>query len=385
MNEEASASHYQSTMSTCNYQAWQAARRILCVRLDSLGDVLMTSPAFHALKSLPMQPELTLMTSSGGAAIANLIPDIDHVWCADVAWLKHTPQRASAQAERDLIERLRQARFDGCVIFTVMTQNPLPSAMLGYLADIPLRLAHSRENPYQLLTDWIPETESLETARHEVVRQLELVGHIGARTDDTRLRVRVSPKAQYATERWLLKQRLSARRGWCVIHPGASASSRRYPAELYAQVALELEEQGIRVVVTGSRQEQELARSILLDCARGINLAGLLEIEELVSLIAHSPLLISGNTGPAHIAAAVGTPVIDLYALTNPQHTPWQVTARILNVDVPCRNCLKSVCPEGHHNCLRLIKPEQVVAAAYELLGSSSDEKLEDQDTVSAR
>src|SRR5207302_7487370 len=86
------------------------------------------------------------------------------------------------------------------------------------------------------------------------------------------------------------------------------------------------------------------------------------------ALIALAPLLISNNTGPVHVAAAVGTPVVDLYALTNPQHTPWAVPSRVLSYDVPCKYCYKSVCPEGHHDCLRRVTPDAVVEAACELL-----------------
>ena len=79
-----------------------------------------------------------------------------------------------------------------------------------------------------------------------------------------------------------------------------------------------------------------------------------------------APLLVSNNTGAVHIAAAVGTPVVDLYALTNPQHTPWLVPHRVLSRDVPCRNCYKSVCPQGTNACLD-IPVETVVAAACEV------------------
>jgi ADP-heptose:LPS heptosyltransferase len=78
-------------------------------------------------------------------------------------------------------------------------------------------------------------------------------------------------------------------------------------------------------------------------------------------------VLICNNSGPAHIAAALDTPVVVLYALTNPQHTPWQVASRVLNHDVPCRNCLRSVCPQGHHACLLRVEPEAVAHAALEL------------------
>ncbi len=94
----------------------------------------------------------------------------------------------------------------------------------------------------------------------------------------------------------------------------------------------------------------------------------MLELDQLAALIQHAPLLISNNTGPAHMAAALGTPVVDIYALTNPQHTPWQVPNRVLNHDVPCKYCYKSTCPLEHHDCLRLLAPHEVVAATLDLL-----------------
>jgi ADP-heptose:LPS heptosyltransferase len=99
-----------------------------------------------------------------------------------------------------------------------------------------------------------------------------------------------------------------------------------------------------------------------------VSLAGRLTLEELAALIAKAPLLISNNTSAVHVASAVLTPVVDLYALTNPQHTPWRVPCRVLFENVPCRFCYKSVCPEGHHQCLRGVSPESVVAAAIDLL-----------------
>jgi ADP-heptose:LPS heptosyltransferase len=93
-------------------------------------------------------------------------------------------------------------------------------------------------------------------------------------------------------------------------------------------------------------------------------LAAELDLAELCAVIEAAPLLISNNTGPVHIAAAVGTPIVDLYALTNPQHQPWKVPSVVLSHDVPCRWCYSSVCPAGHHLCLVLVTPEQVVDAA---------------------
>jgi ADP-heptose:LPS heptosyltransferase len=91
-------------------------------------------------------------------------------------------------------------------------------------------------------------------------------------------------------------------------------------------------------------------------------------LEVLAAVIEAAPLLVANNTGPVHVAAAVGTPVVDLYALTNPQHTPWEVPSRVLYADVPCRMCYKSVCPHGHQRCLADVPAAAVADAACELL-----------------
>ena len=170
---------------------WDSARRILCVRLDALGDVLMTTPALTALKESGGRRQITLLTSSAGAAVGPLLPMVDETIVYDPPWMKATPQRASSRGDRDLIERLRVDRYDAAVIFTVYSQNPLPAALFCYLADIPLRLAHARENPYQLLTNWIVEPEPQQLVRHEAQRQLDLVAAVGAVASDTRLSIHV--------------------------------------------------------------------------------------------------------------------------------------------------------------------------------------------------
>lgn len=97
-------------------------------------------------------------------------------------------------------------------------------------------------------------------------------------------------------------------------------------------------------------------------------LAGQLDLATLAAVLALAPVVITNNTTPAHLAAAVGTPVVVLYALTNPQHVPWGVPSRVLFHDVPCKFCYSSVCPEGHHRCLRLVPTEAVAQAALELV-----------------
>ncbi|MBL1178645.1 lipopolysaccharide heptosyltransferase II [Pantanalinema sp. GBBB05] len=354
---------------------WNSAKNILCIRLDTIGDVIMTTPAIRALKTSYPDRRITLMTSAAGAAIAPLIPELDDLIIYDAPWLKATALRANSDPEYAMIEHLRQAHYDAAVIFTVYSQNPLPSAVLCYMAGIPLRLAHCHENPYQLLTNWIKDPEPDQFTRHEVRRQLDLVASVSCEVDDDRMMLQVDEAMQYRVQQRLEVMGLALQRPWVVIHPGATAPSRRYPPEHFAIVAQQLvQESGVQVVFTGTQSESELVQSIQQAMrVPSYSLVDRLNLAELTALLSLTPLLISNNTGPVHMAAAVGTPVVDLYALTNLQHTPWGVPNRVLFHDVPCRICYKSVCPEGHHNCLRLVLPETVVQAALELLQPSSE------------
>ncbi|HEY9880899.1 MAG TPA: glycosyltransferase family 9 protein [Leptolyngbyaceae cyanobacterium] len=369
-----------TSLTAFSQEDWTTANRILCIRLDSLGDVLMTTPAMRAIKETNPQAHLTLMTSGAGGAmapkgqsstIASLLPIIDETLIYDAPWLKATASRKDSQPEYAMFEHLRQQQFDAAIIFTVYSQNPLPSAFMAYMADIPLRLAYCRENPYQLLTHTVKELEPEQFIRHEVQRQLDLVASVGYHTTNPRMTLEIPLKAQKRVALLLSELGLPAN-SWVVIHPGASAPSRRYPPEQFAQVADSLIAQGIPVVFTGTEPERPLIDSIRAQMeAPALSLVGMLDLAEMAALLQTAPLLLSNNTGPVHLAAAVGTPVVDLYALTNLQHTPWGVPNRVLFHDVPCRLCYKSICPEGHQDCLRLVEPGQVVDAVLELLNET--------------
>jgi lipopolysaccharide heptosyltransferase II len=348
--------------------SWQQAKRILCIRLDYMGDVLMSTPAIRALKQSIPGAEITLLTSHSGEAVARFIPEIDHVITYAAPWMKSSAVHDPG-ADLDMVAELTRRSFDAAVIFTVYSQNPLPAAMLCTLAGIPLRLAHCRENPYRLLSDWVRETEPQEQVRHEVRRQLDLVATVGAKTEDERLSLRVPSASTARVINRLQSMGIDPHGTWIVIHAGATAASRRYPAEHWREVATKLTAAlHCPLVFTGGDDEASLIDGIREGLPGTHSLAGRLDLGQLAALIALAPVLVSNNTGPAHIAAAVGTPVVDLYALTNPQHTPWQVPSRILFRDVPCRYCYKSICPEGHNLCLTGVPPSETVQATIELL-----------------
>lgn len=346
---------------------WDRAANVLCVRLDNLGDVLMTTPAVRALKGAAAGRRITLLCSPAGARLAPYLPSVDAAIAYDAPWVKNL-RTANPAPDLAMIERLRAGNFDAAVIFTVYSQSALPAALMCRLAGIPRILAHARENPYRLVTQWVKDDAPMDGGRHETRRQLDLVASIGVRPAAEGLEFAVRP-ADRETMRGKLAARGIADVASCiVVHPGASAPSRRYPPELFAQVVRELSA-AAPVVLTGDAGERPLAGHVnVLAGGRATDMSGELGLGELGALLADAAVLVSNNSGPVHLAAAVGTPVADLYALTNPQHAPWGVEHRLLNRDVPCKYCYRSVCPEGHHACLTGVDPAAVVQAAHELL-----------------
>ena len=352
---------------------WAAARSILCVRLDSIGDTLMSTPAIRAVKESVPGGRVTLLTSPSGAEVARMVPEIDDILVYEAPWMKATRPPEGSAYDLGVIERLGSLGFDGAIIFTVYSQNPLAAAFLCYLAGIPLRLAYCRENPYHLLTDWRTEEEPFPTLRHEVVRQLELVGSIGWKTANHRLSLAVPADAEGNIPQIMRRIGIDEAKPFVLIHPGATAPSRRYPAAGFAELGRHCaEDLGLQVLFTGTDSERTLVETVRRQMrAPSSSLAGCLSLPELAAVISRARLLVTNNTGPAHMAAALGVPVVSLYALTNPQHVPWHVPHRVLFHDVPCKFCYKSVCPQEHHDCLRLLPPSEVSSAISDLLSGN--------------
>jgi len=352
---------------------WRAVRRILCVRLDNMGDVLMTTPAFRALKASFPGVHLTLLTSSMGAGVAPYVPEIDAVLTFDVPWVGLNGAVPSPDVVMALVERLRRGRFDAAILFTVFSQNPLPAALVCYLAGIPLRLGYCRENPYGLLTDWVPDREPFDGIAHEVTRQLDLVAQVGARTSDDRLSLSVSDAMRAGALSKLRAAGIDPARPWLLLHPGASEARRRYPAAGFVAAGRLLAADGGQIAVTGAASERALAEDVAAGIGPGAaSLAGSLDLGAFIGLVAEAPLLVSNNTGPVHIAAATGTPVVVLYARTNPQHTPWRVPCRVLPFDVPAAQRSRNTLLVAAYRMLPAPgpdpRPEDIVTAVRDLL-----------------
>jgi len=375
---------------------WRQARRVLLIRLDNLGDVLMTTPALAAVRESLPEAQLTLLAAPSMTALAPHLPEVDRIVGFHAPWMKAGAAALAAddpplgRDERQAVAQWADEGYDAAIIFTVCTQSVFPAATMCRLAGIPRVLGHARERAYGLLSDEIPDRDEVgDGMRHEVRRQLDLVGAVGLRTRDERLRFRVLESDRDAVRQSLVAAGVGPRQPFVIVHPGASAPSRRYPADRLGESAGLLRqamawraggtaEAPPAIVVCGGPGEESLvqdtvqalaAADLPTSAAQGRVLSPRLSsVGELAALIAEADLLIGNNSGPVHLAAAVGTPVVDLYALTNPQHTPWQVPSRVLFRDVPCRFCQKSLCPEGHHRCLSGVSPREVAAAAIALM-----------------
>src|SRR6266567_1182829 len=175
-------------------ERWHSARRILAIRLDNLGDVLVTTPAIHAIKASLPAVKLTLLTSPVGAQVARLNPDIDDVIVYEAPWMDpwhRLPQ--NSEREQQMIALIKEQHFDGAIIFTSYHQSSLPAAYLCYLADIPLRLAASIDGSGSLLTTRHKHPEHM---MHEVERGLDLAGAIGLTTNHLDLVLEVPDRAR---------------------------------------------------------------------------------------------------------------------------------------------------------------------------------------------
>jgi lipopolysaccharide heptosyltransferase II len=312
---------------------WKDCKNILCMRPDNMGDLVMSGPAIRALKET-FGAYITVLTSSMAKAITPFMPEIDETIVFDLPWIK-TDKMADTDSIIHLVEALKLRRFDAAVIFTVYSQNPLPTAMLAYMAGVPKVLAYCRENPYGLLTHWLPDEEPYRFIRHQVRRDLELVKSIGAVPSCGHLCLQISDIWDTVTQK-LEKIGIEIDRPWLILHAGVSEAKRQYPFDLWVETAQKLiREKNYQVLLTGSASEKKLTDTLQKAIGEGsYSIAGMLNMEEFICLVKHAPVMISVNTGTIHIAAAVGTPVVVLYAQTNPQHTPWKVPGTVLQFPV---------------------------------------------------
>lgn len=325
--------------------------RTLAVRLDSMGDVLVTGPAVRALAHT--SSHIGLLAGPLGRAAAELLPGVDEVLTWPAPWVLADPPPVDPDAVLELRDQLRAGRWERAVVFTSFHQSPLPTALVLRLAGVPWIGAISTDYPGSLLDLRHVAPEDVPEPERAVSLALACGGDLPP-GDDGRLAVRHAPSS------------LGITRPYVVLHPGASAPARAWPVGHFRALRNLLEGYGLPTVVTGGPAERDLTREV-----GGRDLGGLLDLEELAGVIGSAAAIVVGNTGPAHLAAAVGTPVVSLFAPTVPasRWAPYGVPSLVLgDQDAPCRDTRARTCPVPGHPCLASVTPELAAEAVLRLI-----------------
>ncbi|HEV2086763.1 MAG TPA: glycosyltransferase family 9 protein [Cryptosporangiaceae bacterium] len=328
----------------------------LVARLDNAGDVLLAGPAIRAVAASSRR--VTMLCGPSGEAAARLLPGVGETIVYDAPWVAFEPSMLDRDETLALVDRISALEVDRAILFTSFHQSPLPLALLLRIAGVPFIAATSVDYPGSLLD----VRHRISDDVHEVERSLSLVREAGYELppgDDGRLRVRETterhrPEAPYV-----------------VVHPGVSVPARAWAPERYAALVDDLHAEGCRVVVTGGSGEKDLTSRVAGPPRDGVlDLGGATDLAGLAGVIGAAEAIVVGNTGPAHLAAAVGTPVVSLFAPTVPEvrWRPWRVPHELLYRDVPCADCRARVCPVEGHPCLSGVSVEDVRAALERLV-----------------
>jgi ADP-heptose:LPS heptosyltransferase len=335
-------------------------RSVLVARLDNAGDVLLAGPAVRAVAAGARR--VTLLCGPAGQAAAGLLPGVDEVLTFEAPWVPFEAPPVDRAAVDDLVDRLAARRLDAGVVLTSFHQSPLPLALLLRMAGVPRLGAVSVDYPGSLLD----VRHRVDDDVHEVDRSLSLVRAMGFELppgDDGRLAVR----RPLPTLRPFDKP-------YVVVHPGASVPAREWWPERATALVDALVERRWRVAVTGAASEAALTAAVAGPPRPGVvDLGGATDLSGLAGVLDGAAVVVAGNTGPAHLAAAVGTPVVSIFAPVVPamRWQPFGVPVALLgDQGVPCAGCRARVCPVPGQPCLAPVTVDAVLTAVEKLAAS---------------
>nr|WP_260408371.1 glycosyltransferase family 9 protein [Planomonospora venezuelensis] len=341
---------------------------------------MLAGPAIRAVAAGAR--EVVLLAGPHGRAAGELLPGVSRVIEWRTPWIDPEPQPVTGPHTARLIRTVRRAAPEHALILTSFHQSPLPLALLLRLAGVPRISAISTDYPGSLLDLRRVVDEDADVPEAE--RMLGLARAAGFELppgDDGGLAVRRPlPEVRH----------LAGPPGYVAVHPGVSAPARAWPAESWSGLVRRLSAAGWRVVVTGSPGESGLTARIAGSARTGppaggpriqagaaggepgtvVDLGGLTTFAELAAVLAGASVAVAANTGPAHLAAAVGTPVVSLFAPVVPaaRWAPYGVSSAVLgDQDAPCRGTRARTCPVPGHPCLSSVPEEQVAEAVRRL------------------
>ncbi|MDV3126930.1 glycosyltransferase family 9 protein [Mycobacterium sp. 21AC1] len=333
--------------------------RALVGRLDSAGDVLITGPAVRAVAA--GHDRLVFLAGPRGRAAAELLPGVDEVIEWQAPWVDFDSPELTSDHVTALIKQLRDVRPDRVFIFTSFHQSPLPLALICRMAGAQWIGAISEDYPGTLLN----LRHHVPAGVPEPVRALSLARAGGCGLppqDDGSLRVRTPVQLSGSL------RKIIGTAPYVAFHPGAAVPARQPTAARSARMVRALVAAGYRVVVTGDEPERDLTAYVAANIA--VDLGGLTSLATLAAVFAGASVVVVPNTGPAHLAAAVGVPVVSLFAPVVPasQWTPHaRSVIRLGDQEAPCRRTRARRCPVPGHPCLDGISDTDLVDAVDQL------------------
>ncbi|MBV8644282.1 MAG: glycosyltransferase family 9 protein [Candidatus Eremiobacteraeota bacterium] len=327
--------------------------RILAVRQDNSGDVLLTGPAVRALAR---SGDVYFACGPNGEAAARLLPGVAGIVRFTAEWIEGEPLPVDSAALAATVAELEALAIDEAVIFTSFHQSPLPTALVLRLAGVARIHAISVDYPGSLLDTRLRIDDDI----HEVERSLALVCAAGfepASDDDRRLRVLPLPSTAH-----LVQGRFVA------VQPGATVPARRWQPEKMRALVERLSERR-HVVVLGSAAEAALT-AFVAGGSGALDLAGKTTFAEFAGLVARADALIVGNSAGIHVASATGTPVVTIFppTIAPVRFAPWQTPSVVLGDHaVACAGCRARVCPQERQYCTAGVTTDDVLAALAQL------------------
>jgi heptosyltransferase-2 len=329
--------------------------RILLVRFSSLGDVLLTTPLIRALRTRHPSATITALTKQVWAPLLSANPHLDQVVAL-----------APGQSLVPLARAVRGANFTHRLdlhasVRTRVLRLLVPGAWHGYDARLRERRALIRHHQ-DLYRDKVPVPERY----FEAARDLEV------EPDGRPAELYTSPAAEARAEEWLARSGLDGDLPLVALCPGSAHATKRWPLRHWRALAAELAGRGFGIAVVGGTGDGAIAAEVVAAThGPAATAAGALDLQASGALLRRARVAVTGDSGPMHLATAVGTPVVALFGPTVEAFgfSPYRAAATVVERPLPCRPCSSkggSRCPLGHHQCLEEILPEHALNALLE-------------------
>lgn len=345
--------------------------RVVVRGVNWVGDMVMTVPALRHLRGILPGAHITLATRRSAEAI---FADADFI--DDLMVYERRPRDLHLVVRH--VRTWRKRRFDLAVLF----QNAFEAALIAAGARVPLRLGYATDNRRLLLTHALP-VPAWHGERHEVFYYLNIVHQLerllaGSSPMDPavepprpRFDLEVSPARQVEARTLLQDRGIRADRLLVVLCPGSiNSRAKRWPARSFAMLADRLiEDAGAGVALVGAPEELDVAREVAAQMRHdAVVLAGSISFRQTIAVLSVADLLITNDTGPAHVAAALDRLTLVIFGPTDPTTTrPFSSVAEIIRRPPPCAPCMLRDCPIDHR-CMTAITPAEVFARAVALM-----------------